>query len=148
MKRESILTISSPFTAITMLPSMVYGQTVSSPKLPDYTAWEKGDSGTIPVILNGRDTQLLGETYSNTDFVNLKRDLVEVIHNQAGAPWIAVYSEETGEIQPGGGITTKESHSYLFEKVNGKWEFVRNLLEVDMQGFTDFLKTRYRLEIK
>lgn len=131
-----------------MLPSMVHGQTVSSQELPDYTAWEKGDSGTISVVLNGRDAQLLGETYSHTDLVNLKRGLVEVIHNQAGGSWIAVYTEETGEVQPGGGVTTKESNSYLFEKVNGKWEFVRNLLEVDMQGFTDFLKTRYGLEIK
>lgn len=150
MRRVSILILSSLFTVIMTLSSTVHGQTASSLNLPDYTAWEKGGSGTISVTLNGRDTQLKGEAYhnSNKDHVNPKRSLVEVIYNQAGDPWIAVYTEETGEVQPGGGIITKESNSYLFERANGKWEFVRNLLETDMQGFVDLLKNRYGLEIK
>lgn len=148
MKRASILILSSLFTIITILPSMVYGQTVSSQKLPDYTAWEKVDSGTISVALNGRDTKLLAEVYSKTDPVNLKRGTIELIYNETGDPWIAMYTEEIGERHSDGSITTKEAHLYMFEKIRDKWVLVRDSLGGDIRGFIDFLKTRYGLEFK
>lgn len=154
MKLVSRLIISSIFASIIALPHVVCGQTAPDPKLPDYTVWEKVDSGMISVVINGRDTQLRGdvqlrgEEYNNIDSVNLKRGAVELIYNEAGDPWIAVYLEEIGERHPDGSITTKEAHFYMFENVSGQWVFVRDLSKVNMQEFVDFLKTKFGLEIK
>ncbi|OGN00194.1 MAG: hypothetical protein A2817_03525 [Candidatus Yanofskybacteria bacterium RIFCSPHIGHO2_01_FULL_39_8b] len=132
-----------------ILPFLAYGQISSEPVMPDYTKWEKLDSRNYTAVLNGKDIELLEEFYQITDFVNLKRNSVNLIYNDANNPWLALHIEETGEKQSGGGIATKETHTYIFENKNGKWAFIEDLSSMqNISEFNNFLKNKYNLEFK
>lgn len=149
MGRVGVFLSGLLFSLVMMFPILACGQTASNPRFPDFNSWQKVSSDVYPALVDGKDAQLLMEVYSDTDLVNLRRGMVEVIYNDANRLWFAVYMEEVGEKRPDGTVHTKESHTYLFESVSGKWAFALDISDIkSLDEFNDLLKSRYGLEFK
>ncbi|MDP3696560.1 MAG: hypothetical protein Q8R55_00840 [Candidatus Taylorbacteria bacterium] len=149
MRRTNFLATGLFLGVLFSIPTSVCGQTASDPKLQDYTNWEKIGPATAPFILDGKDVELKGEFYRYTDWPNLKRYNLELVYKEDGSPWLAFQTEKTGERQPDGSVITKETHTYMFENVNGKWVFIRDLSKIqDPNEFSKFMRERYKLEFK
>lgn len=117
--------------------------------LPDYSKWDK-ESGPIFPNLNGKITTLTTTYYSHTDLENLKRYSVSVLNDEKDNPWLAYYTEETGEKHPDGRVSTKSARQFLFKYLNNKWTLVRDFsksIDVD-KDLANFLREEYKLEFE
>jgi len=119
------------------------------PVMPDFSRWNNDVPESVySATLNGEKVNLTGNPYQFTDMVNLKRHTISVINNEANKPWLAFYTEEVEEKRPDGQVLVKETHNYIFEYVNGKWVFVKDLSSSrNLQDeVVSFLMERYKLE--
>lgn len=137
---------------LTFLFSLVSSVYAQNPELPDYTGW-KTNSVTGPVSINGQDATLKVDVVDNRDDVNLRWDILNVVHDPHGNLWLAVWIERIGERKSPGNITLKQENYYLFEYHNGSWFFVKDFSKSNHpQGWTaelhDFLADKYKLEFK
>ena len=144
MKRFVSMSIIVVFVALTSV--VCSAQSVSS-TLPDYTKWLKIDFGPYPALVDGKQADLLLEVYQMTDMVNLRRSTVTVLYRSGGSPWLARDHEETGEETPDGRVKTKDATLYLFENKEGKWVFVKDFSQNQME-LPEFLKKNYNLEYR
>ncbi len=147
MRRANSL-IAGLLIAVVFLPISVCGQTASDPKWQENTNWEKIGPGTAPFILDGEDVELKGEFYRYTDWPNLKRYNLELVYKEDDSPWLAFQTENIGEKQSDDSIIVKETHTYMFENINGKWVFIRDISKIQPGEFSNFMRERYRLEFK
>lgn len=130
---------------LTTFPVNVFGQTLPS----DFKNWEEIGSTKVNAVLGGKNVSLGFEYYVHTDLANLKRQTVNLLHDENVAPWLAVYYLETGEKHPDGSIYTKESVWYIFENIKDNWVFVKDFSnDPSDPKLYDFLKQRYGLEFK
>lgn len=110
------------------------------PEMPDYSGWAnmsypmKAVYNSKPVVLNNTD-------YARADNARMAEELVSVLHDENGRPWLALYQyvQHTPDHQ------NEKPQVNLFEMVNGQWVHVRDLSGLTGQEFNNFLRDRYNL---
>ena len=134
------------FALSIMVPALALGQTV---QLPDYSKMDKVDSLKVQAVLDGKDTQLLVENFSQTDMTVLQKHFISMMYNEQGVAWLALYTFAQGEADGQGQIFTKETHRYLFENKKGTWVLVRDLSQSQNVGqeLGELLLENYKLKL-
>lgn len=114
--------------AVFIALNVAFAQGNESVTLPDYSDWEISLEHGEAFLYKGEPVSLLDKHYESENMIT-----VVFYHPETGKEWIAlhaVYSENGRK-------------DYLFEKNGEKWDFFKDVTEVDDLG--PILKERYDL---
>lgn len=135
------------FLLLSVLLAVSSGISGASAVLPDFAGWGS-EKGSHSATHDNKVTIITFTVYTNIDWAVLERQMVRVFNDENINPWLAFYSKEVGEKLPDGGINTEKEDWSVFEKINGKWVFVKNFPPGTSnlsKSFADFIADRYKL---